>query len=281
MTRPEILADINKVTAALRPELRPSVQFTLKHTNDKIGDTLLSVPFLLHLANTLRTTVSIDGQFNRLVRPLMARMPFSFGSMQNYTATLHFSASVHEVFEHARTHNCHMLESYFHLFDLAPPPILPISLPLSSEACGLAPGVVVSPFSGSDTDEHHWKIWWPDRWLEVMAFLVRRNIGSRIYIVGSRTDDFRPYERSGAVPVIDEPLPRVLDLLRRSSLLLSIDNGISHLAHFGDVTRAVQIVPKSYPSRMVFNPRAVQIYDHPRDISPARMISAIRACLRQ
>lgn len=256
------------------------VALNLRHRGAKIGDSLLSVPWALNIAKLCGRPVHLDGAFSSAVFPLFTQLPLICEPPQNFKPQLNFSAVIQEVFDYAWKNNCHMLESYFYLSGMADQlPVLPIALPLTREASDIKGGAVISPFSGSDSEEHHKKTWWADRWIEVIKYILNTGIAPAVYVLGSKSDNMEPYLLDGVSEIRNSSLPKVLDILDHCRIFLSVDNGISHLAHFGATKCCVQILPQVLPSNMVVNPRAVSIRDHPKNISVASVISAIDKCL--
>ena len=83
--------------------------------------------------------------------------------------------------------------------------------------------------------------------------------------------------------MFDRPLPQVLDLMRRSSLVMTLDNGIGHLAHFGGVDRHVMLYPDCLPLWFAESPNALLVRGGPTPagIPVGRVIELARQVLEQ
>lgn len=93
-------------------------------------------------------------------------------------------------------------------------------------------------------------------------------------MIGGGDDDWSQFVDAGAIPLLDLALPEVLYILRRARIFLSIDNGISHLAHFGGVQRHVLLYPAILAPNLVANPRAKSLIGHPQSIGVETVLSA-------
>lgn len=232
-----------------------------------IGDSLAAVPFL----NSFSHRVRVTGLFNEHVKPLISHLPIDFEPPHVSSAGAHFTIGA----QRARDTNqdtgsvLHMAQCHFHACS-RPLPRLPIYPPMQAEPCDLPRGVVVAPFSFSDVGAN--KFWPHERWVHVIQTLRRLNLATHAYVLGSSaTDSTAHYAVAGITPVFDRPLTQVLSLLRKATLVLTVDNGIAHLAHFGGVTRHVHIYPDTMLPRFAEAPMAL----HARGPTPAH-ISADR-----
>lgn len=240
-----------------------------------IGDTLAMVPFLLHF----QQPVHVTGLFNRHVIPLLGDAPITFDP-EGSGAGADFVIGAQRAWDHCQAKGWrHMAQVYFEQHGL-PVPSLPITLPLVSSSCDLPPGIVISPFSVSDLGCN--KLWLHERWVYVVQTLRRLGMADRAYVVGSWSsgDSTSPYAVAGIRPVLDRPLTEVLDLLRKAPLVLGIDNGIAHLAHFGGVKRHVMVYPDCLSPHWAESPRAQHVRGStPANISVDQVLEAARRIL--
>lgn len=239
-----------------------------------IGDCLSTVPFMAYLCGKHQTEAVVSGEFNSLVAAILGpSYHFRFDedpSVYQFEAV--YSLSVAALFDLCS--QVHMCQSFFKTENL-PVPELPLELDLLAKPCDLPPGLVISPYSRSNMPDNN-KLWPHERWLEVVQTLRNMGIADRVYVVGaSGYDDPTLYIAAGVEPVFDRPLAMVLDLIRQAPMFLSIDNGISHLAHYGGVGRHVLLYPGCLPECWVRNPRAAIVRaPMPIDIQPAAIINA-------
>jgi ADP-heptose:LPS heptosyltransferase len=85
---------------------------------------------------------------------------------------------------------------------------------------------------------------------------------------------------AGIQPVFDRPLSQVLDLMRQAPLVMTLDSGIGHLAHFGGVSRHVMIYANCLPGKFAEAPRALHVRGPmPAAISADQVLEAARQVL--
>lgn len=219
----------------------------------------------------------VIGEFNKLVAAALgSSYRFIFAEDFDGACEATYQVSVADLF--GRSDKSHISQCFFQDAGL-PAPALPITLDLRCEPCGLAPGVVISPYSRSDLNCN--KLWPHDRWLSVIRALRDGGQVDRIYVVGAGgVDDPSPYVAEGVEPVFDKPLSYVLSLLRSSPLVMTVDNGIGHLVHYGGVANHVLLYPGCLSRTWVHNPRAIEVHaPMPIDIHPHQMIQAARTVL--
>jgi hypothetical protein len=217
-----------------------------------LGDCLAQVPFMCAVAKARADRVRLTGRFNQSIIPLLGDMPIDFDPHGN-DAGAEFKLPVWPAYMSSLRTKLHMAQCYFHDLDW-PVPDLPIDLPFKTEPCGLPPGLVVSPFSGSDLGTNT-KLWPHDRWVQVVQALRKLGLVHHAYVIGrSSTDSIAPYAVAGIQPVFDRPLTQVLDLMRRAPLVLTIDTGTGHLAHFGGVSRHVMVYADCLPAKFAEAP---------------------------
>jgi hypothetical protein len=207
-------------------------------TERPLGDTLALLPF----AYEFRGRVTITGNFHRLVPPLCSGIEFDpEGSAHgaHYVVASFLSAGILQ----ERGLLLHANQVPFLQYDL-PAPALPIVLPHATAPCGLERGIVIAPFSHAADKAHQaLKVWDHARWVAVVEALRALGHAGPIYVLGVGADDPAPCVAAGIHPVFDRPLTEVLDLLKRSPLVMTIDNGISHVAQLGGVSRHVLLYP--------------------------------------
>lgn len=241
-----------------------------------IGDALCHVPYMAWLCKKHDTRARIHG-YNKYVADLLSKTyPFDFTDGLDNSIP-QFRLSIHEAFPLFHD-QCHMAQAFFKQNNEPPPP-LPIQLDFQEEPCGLPAGLVVAPFSRSDLNNN--KLWPHERWIEVIQKLRCEGAIDRAYVVGvSGRDDHALYAGAGIDPIFDRPLSQVLHLLRQAPVFLSIDNGISHIAHFGGVRRHVLLYPGCLPKCWVENPHAIQVTaDCPINVQTDSILAGARQLL--
>ena len=226
---------------------------TVVHREAKIGDSLCTLPALLALAGLLGREVAVRGAFCPAVAPLLRHLPLRFEPAPAGNPLLEFRLDIQRVYQDANQADEHMAAGFCRHLGL-PLPALPEALPLAAEDIGLPAGIVLSPFSGSANGWY--KVWPTDRWLALADRLAQCHPDLPLYVIGGADDDMSPYAAAGPMPLPGLALPEVLGLLRAAAAVISIDNGISHLAHFGAVARHVLLYPALLAPALVANPRA-------------------------
>lgn len=223
-----------------------------------IGDSLAQVPFLRAAGVAMGDEVMVSGPFNKHVIPLLEGLPIRFEPDAAAAGARHVIGA--QACRDACAWRCwrwHMAQGYFLMNDMLPPE-LPIHLPLAVQDCGLpAPDLVLSPFSVSDLGGN--KLWPHARWLSVIESLSGLGMLGKVYVLGSSSDDLSPYDQEGIETVVDRPLPQVLDLMRKSRLVMTLDNGMGHLAHFGGIKHHLMIYPDCLPPKFAESPLAVHV----------------------
>lgn len=220
-----------------------------------IGDALCHVPYLEFLTRKHNQPALISG-LNPLVTALLGpSYRFEFGPLRSDQPVIRLGMS--DAFGQC-VHQCHMIQAFFKQHNDPLPP-LPVTLDLKEEPCGLPPGLVVAPYSRSNSPDNN-KFWPHDRWIEVISTLRNEGLADRVYVVGaSGPDDPSPYLAAGIVQVFDRPLAQVLHLMRQAPLFMSVEGGLSHLAHYGAVRRHVMLYPGCLPHAWARNPQAVLV----------------------
>ena len=258
---------------------RPLIHVAVHHEAARVGDTVTTLPWMLALAERHAADVLVSGKFSDAVRSLTDGMPLVFDA-GGRTVTRSYVADVRASWEYAGPRGLHMSQGYFDLADMQRP-ALPISLPFRASEIDLPPGVVISPFSASERADsrEHVRIWFPERWRAVIEHLLAAGVAARVYVVGGASDDPSPYLTSGVTPLMGQPLDRILALLRATPLFISIDTGLSHVAHFGGIDRHLLLYPEvNFPTLMT-NPRATMLRAWPKDIAVESVIDAAMAII--
>ena len=277
--------DINAFEQAIEIHngfLAAPLRVVVKHEAALIGDSLNTVAWMLAFAARDNRKVHVGGQFASAVKPLVSGMPISFDPIDGPGPNIEFVADVRACWDFAGPRGLHMLQGYFALAGMSPP-MVPIALPLATEICDLPPGVVISPFCGSESQEpeQHVRVWYLDRWKALIEFLLSTGRTSCIYVLAGPNDDPTPFLRDGVVAVQGYPLTQVLDLMKRSDLCVSIDTGTSHLAHYGSVDKHLVLYPEVNFPTIHTNPRARMLRAWPADISVELVISEAATILAQ
>ena len=246
-----------------------------------IGDALCSVPYIVYLANK-RGGVSVVEGFCKDVRKLI---PFSAYNVyfDQFTpeGTEVKLLDLSKVFHHCNISpigaGLHMCQGYFAI-DNEQIPELPITLPFPITSVSFTSRhIVISPFSR--TDYQHNKSWLDERWVELGKRLLANNMASKIVVVGSFNDDWSVFENCGFTLFPGRPLIEVLELIRDSRLFLSVDNGVSHLAHFGGIQHHLLLQPQCLTEAFITNPRGRHIRGNPLDVTVDKMYDLAKEML--
>ncbi|HET9019992.1 MAG TPA: hypothetical protein VFN46_10410 [Acetobacteraceae bacterium] len=248
-----------------------TVVITVGHRERKIGDSLCAVPAILRLAQLSGRAVTLRGAFCPAVMPLLRDHPIRLDRGPTGGSPDGYRLDIQAVYDRAGRMNEHMATGFCRSLGL-PAPALPVDPGLAADDIGLPPGVVISPFSGSANGWY--KVWPVSRWLDLTQRIAARYPAAPIYVVGAATDDVTPFLTGGLMPLIDFTLPEVLALIRAARVFVSIDNGLSHLAHFGRVSRHVLLYPALLAPALVANPRAHTIRATPQAITVDSVFAA-------
>jgi Glycosyltransferase 61/Glycosyltransferase family 9 (heptosyltransferase) len=250
----------------------------IDHEAPALGDSLTAIPWMLEVARLNGTEVHVTGRFNKSLRPLVRLLPLRFSPVCGPGPVLQYRANVRAAWDAAGPRGLHMAQGHFLVAGMRAPE-LPITLPLVSEPSTLRPGFVFAPFSASEQiqEGRHAKMWPAERWRGLARHLRARFLRETVYLLGGPNDDPEPYLEEGTVPMLGKPLPQVLHLIRSARLFVSIDNGLSHLAHFAGVGHHLLLYPEiTYPA-LVTNPRARVIRAWPSEIT----IDEVAACAEE
>jgi len=153
----------------------------------------------------------------------------------------------------------HMAEGHY-LYNHLPAPPLPYLLPMKFEYCPLEPGIVFAPFSRSDYDGN--KFWQFNNWVK-----LSKKLPEPIYVVGSKEDDVTWTTGTSIQPVLGNSCAFINSLLIKSKLLISIDTGISHLAHALGISKHALLYPAVLAPKFVTNPLCKRIRGWPASIT--------------
>lgn len=256
------------------------IRVHINHDAAMVGDTLNTIPWILALAKRYGKNILVEGKFSNAVKPLVVGLPITFDSLTDPGPVIDFVADVKKSWDFCGPRGIHMLQGYFVLSGMEPPS-LPVSLPLTVKDCGLSPGIVISPFCGSETQdpEKHVRVWYKERWNMLISFLISTGRTEHVYIVGGPNDDPTPFLQKGVTPVIGRPLTEIADLIQKSKLFISIDTGTSHLAHFCGVDRHLLLYPEVNFPTIHNNPRSQMLRSWPSEITIDLVIHEVAAIL--
>ncbi len=214
----------------------------------------------------------MEGRFNEAVRPLLVDLPIEFSREgKDILQEKSYIVDCRTAYErYAKTSDLHVVQSYFALSG-AEPPKLPYTLKLRSSFTSIRPSVVIAPFSAHDRAPDHLRFhdraWYDARWHEVIDAIFCLKPPRSVCVLGSGDDDFQPFQRQGVEVVIDRPLTEVVTIIRDSSLFISIDTGLSHVAHLIGKKEHLLLYPDYFSRNWACNPRGRLIQGRPVDIS--------------
>ena len=169
-----------------------------------------------------------------------------------------------------------MAQGYFRLAGDDVPPT-PMTLRLREGTTYAERCVAISPFSASDHD--HNKAWFEDRWHDVVRAILDDPSVDEVLVLGGELDDPAAFLGRRVRSVRGTDLREVLSILRTCRLFVSVDNGLSHLAHFGGVSRHLLLAPQCLAKSFVANPRGRMVRGVPAEISAVEVIRMAREML--
>lgn len=244
------------------------IHIDVKH-GFRIGDALSHVPYVNALCAEHSTGAFVTG-FNhaasRLISPSSGLVFCAPTEAVSHVETMDTQVAF------GLNNQFHMAQAFFHLGRKAIPE-LPIVFPMQECKLFIESGIVVAPFSRSDIN--HNKVWSDDKWIETVLIIQRKTGIRRAYVLGAGLDNKGSYLKANITALFNRSLRQVLYVLRRASLVLTIDNGISHLCHYGNVARHVLLYPGCLPACWVDNPNAIKVRGAcPADVTTGQMIDA-------
>jgi hypothetical protein len=251
----------------------------LDHTTAMIGDSINTLPFIWHLHRLTGRSVGISGAFSRLVPPLVPLGVLAF-DVPAPTVSLHFNLRPTDALRAAGPPGLHYSRGFFLCAGATRPPAT-VPLALVTRPCKLAPGVVIAPFTTSERGlpGNHARMWYPQRWRIVVDHLLRERGLGPIYVIGGLADDYAAFDFPGVIPLIGLALPETLDLMRRAPLVLTVETGLSHLAHFGGVSRHVLLYGDMFNARMVATTIGHMVFGKIADLQVGPVLDKIAAVL--
>ncbi len=271
MLIPEKEQEVPTIAATDKLTPPPPITATIVHRETKIGDSLCALPALLSLAGLFQGLITVRGPFSRAVTQLVATSLLAFEPNALTGEIADFRIDIHAAYKQCNLQNQHMAVGLCRAIGL-PAPSSPIFLDLVEAPLNLPPGLVISPFSGSSNGWY--KVWPMDRWLRLVAIVKAYYPAMPVYLLAGIGDTTEAFSAVGCLPLINHALPQVLHLIRRAHLFVSIDNGISHLAHFGRCTRHILLYPALLAPNLVTNPAAQCFRGRPEDIDVGTIAAA-------
>ena len=252
---------------------------TIEHEVAIIGDTLTTLPFIHHLHGIFGQPIHVAGEFSRPVRDLVSETVISFATPTR-PKSIPFTLNIIAARDIASPIGLHACQGFYLLAGM-PLPRLPMRPDLRAEPCGLPAGVVIAPFITTERNQpdNHDRAWYADRWRQVIHYLTAERGIPNVYLIGSSDDDRSLFKFPGLRHVINRPLPEILDVMRRAALCITLDNGPSHLAHFGGVSKHLLLYPSLHRPNLVRNPAGLSIYKSIVDISVNEVIAGIERLL--
>ena len=242
-----------------------------------IGDTLAQIPFVLHHLKTGESTY-VGADMNPAVRQLLPEHPHLFFDYPprdldvfDSRYLLDLSGMWHQCERHGW--DMHMAQGYFRQQGEVVPE-LPLTFDMNVKQFHTV-DLVISPFSRSNNPADNNKLWPYDRWVELVVRLHRNNGIRHTVVLGATPDQPFFFPEGTVYSVFDKPLPAVLYMLRAAKLVITLDNGIGHLCHFGGVKNHVMQYPQCLPPKFAESPFAEHVRGRmPIDISVDQMYDA-------
>jgi hypothetical protein len=249
----------------------------------RIGDALCALPYIAHLSEK-HGGVYLHNGFNPWVfdgLDISALRIRVMGTPVEQCSAI--DLDIHRVFHHCNAEpagkHLHFAQGWFAAAGESVPH-LPMSLPFVTGHAAKKVGryAVLSPSSASDRGGN--KFWPLDRWAGVCEQLFQDDLLDTVYVVGAHGD--RGWDAfSGHLfqHVAGDSLPDVRGLMRDATITMTVDNGISHLCHFGGVARHFLLQPQCLTSAFVRNPLGRSIRGIPIDVTVDHVLATVRDML--
>jgi Glycosyltransferase family 9 (heptosyltransferase) len=246
-----------------------------------VGDSICTLEFLKKYA-ILHGQVEFGPHFSPWIRQALPSNYIYDARLKREDCDYNLDANEAWKFCHSHGSKYHMSEGYFYVNNIVPPP-MPHSFDFVIGSCDVPRGIALAPYSRTDNNGN--KFWSLDNWAQVLQQLPKP-----VYVLGTSkdshgdNDSLGPLEDiKGVVPFFNNDCSTVLALLKKCRLLVSIDTGISHLAHYLSMSNHVLLYPKACPPNWVVNPyaRKYEIYDAPSNVTPQRMIDMCNLALQE
>ena len=234
-----------------------------------LGDALCSFPAVLEYAKQ-RGPIGVYFR-NRNIIPLVPKHEnlFLLGEEPAEAKEL----NIHDLFGTC-VHTGHMTQAYFKGLGLPVPaeaPRIPLTQDTYLDNLYSKFDFLISPYSISDDRGN--KAWPMERWESVIEYLT--NIGS-VGVLGVAKGFPNLHMFSNVTMILDQPLDVVACLIRKAGMVLSVDNGISHLtAAIG--TPHVLLYPAALPLCWVRNANhnVVTMQNTPINIQVHEVINSV------
>jgi hypothetical protein len=240
-----------------------------------IGDSLAAVPYILERCKQHDTQAYVGADFNREVISLLhgQHHPLFFEDAPEGLVT--YKLDLSGMWHHCEKHGWpwHMAQGYFAYEGLSVP-TLPMSFRMKAQGLYLRPSLIISPFSRSNNPVDNNKLWPHERWVMMARQLQAKGVVDTVYVVGGSVDDnVSYYSNAGFEVLFAQPLWLVLGFLQSAKLVMTVDNGIGHLCHFGNVKNHVLQYPDCLPPKFAESPYAEHVRGRmPIDISVEQMV---------
>ena len=175
----------------------------------------------------------------------------------------------------------HMMQSWYWNLGMAVPPVVP-AIHVNEASAVFGPDVIISPYSHGDLGLQI-KILAPEKWNAVIRTLL--GAGLTVGVCGAfRAGTDEKFWDDLPVSLLDSlPLPSLAGHLRGARCVVTVDNGIGHLAHMMGIPHVHMIPrhPRTCPKEWVMNlkPNADVIFEDFRFLDENRVLSGIFSVL--
>jgi len=255
-----------------------SVFFDTK--TDLIGDSISALPFMLERAQKYGRPVFIGPRFNRWVWEGLKWEPHWQRKDAPDPSDIVIPVEPSRSWEYGKANGwpCHISEMHFRVAGVAPRFLFEVPLPLIQTTDHV--DIAIAPFASNTDGNHNYiKIWPTLYWQDFCRWAAGE--GRTVTLLCSEQDDHRPYtELPGVLLYAGHSLPRVIDVVARANLLVTIDTGVSHIGQMLRKTNHVLIYPRTLPERFNETPFGQNVYGaNPHGIPPQAVIGAARRLL--